>query len=118
MSKTAPVWFKVSKLHSEIKLPVMVWIYGGSYYGGTYTLDLYDPKILATQQDVVVVSIQYRVASVGFLYLGTDDVPGNQGLYDQLMALKWIKNNIEKFGGDPDSITLFSGRWNLPAGTN
>ena len=54
-------------------------------------------------------SIQYRVASLGFLFLDQDDVLGNAGLLDQVMALSWIKKNIIMFGGDPDRITLFSG---------
>ena len=87
-----------------------VWIYGGSYFTGSSSLDVYDPKTLATEQNVIVASLQYRVASLGFLYLGTDDAPGNQGLLDQRMALRWIKNNVHQFGGNPNSITLFSGQ--------
>lgn len=58
-------------------------------------------------ENVIVASMQYRVASLGFLYFGTPDVPGNAGMFDQLMALHFIKDNIERFGGDPDNITLF-----------
>jgi acetylcholinesterase len=51
--------------------------------------------------------MEYRVESLGFLYLGTSDAPGNQGLYDQLLAIEWIHKNIKNFGGDPQRITLF-----------
>ncbi len=86
------------------------WIYGGSFYGGTSTLDIYDPKILASEQNIIVVSVQYRVASLGFLYLGgAEEVEGNAGLLDQRMAIKWVRDNIAAFGGAPENITLFSG---------
>jgi acetylcholinesterase len=51
--------------------------------------------------------MEYRVESLGFLYLGTNDAPGNQGLHDQLLAIEWIHRNIRNFGGDPQRITLF-----------
>ena len=60
-----------------------VWIYGGSFYGGTYTLDLYDPKILSTEKNVIVAAIQYRVASLGFLFL---DHPVSQKLLSTLLC--------------------------------
>merc|ERR1712012_786160 len=78
----------------------MVWIYGGSFYSGSYTLDLYDPRLLASEQEVVFVGINYRVASLGFLYLGEEGVDGNAGLLDQVMALRWVKENIQHFGGE------------------
>nr|UEK51388.1 acetylcholine esterase-like protein [Parasacculina yatsui] len=86
---------------------VLFWIYGGGFYSGTSTLDVYDPKILVAEEDVVVVSIQYRVGSLGYLYLDTPEAPGNAGMFDQLMALRWVRRNIANFGGNPENITLF-----------
>ncbi|NP_001303636.1 acetylcholinesterase-like precursor [Cimex lectularius] len=92
---------------SNNKAPVMLYIFGGGFYCGSATLDVYDPKTLASEENVIVVSIQHRVASLGFLYLGTEEAPGNMGLFDQRMAMKWVKDNIQNFGGDPNKITLF-----------
>ncbi len=85
---------------------VMVWIYGGGFWSGTSTLDLYDMRTLAAEENIIMVSFQYRVASLGFLFFDTEDVPGNAGMFDQVMALQWIKDNIDKFGGNPSNITL------------
>ena len=71
------------------------------------TLKVYDGSILSSTQNVIVISIEYRVDSLGFLYLNTTDAPGNQGLYDQVLALEWIAKNIKNFGGDPQRVTLF-----------
>ena len=93
-----------------ILLLFQIWIYGGSYYTGTSTLYVYDPRTLASEQNVIVVSLQYRVASLGFLYAGgVGGVEGNAGLLDQRMAIKWVRRNIAAFGGNKDNITLFSG---------
>ncbi|KAJ8961186.1 hypothetical protein NQ318_008869 [Aromia moschata] len=86
---------------------VLVWVFGGGFYSGTNTLDVYDHNILVSEENVILVSMQYRVASLGFLYFGTSDVPGNAGMFDQMMALQWIKDNIAAFGGNPNNITLF-----------
>lgn len=86
---------------------VLIWIYGGGYMSGTSTLEVYDALILAGTNDIIVVSFNYRVGAFGFLYLDDEDAPGNMGLYDQALAIKWIKDNIRSFGGDPNSLTLF-----------
>lgn len=86
---------------------VMLWVFGGGFYSGTATLDVYDPKILVSEEKIIYVSMQYRVASLGFLYFDTPDVPGNAGMFDQLMALQWVKDNIGYFGGNPHNVTLF-----------
>ncbi|XP_044730574.1 acetylcholinesterase-like [Chrysoperla carnea] len=86
---------------------VMLWIFGGGFYSGTATLDVYDHKTLVSEENIILVSMQYRVASLGFLFFDTADVPGNAGLFDQLMALQWVHDNIHAFGGNPQNVTLF-----------
>ena len=99
---------------SSDKKPVMVWIHGGAYeYGGTVD-PLYDGhNFVQENPDVVFVSIEYRVGVFGFLHLSHlpdgKDYPDaqNLGLMDQMMALKWVHENIEGFGGDPANVTIF-----------
>ena len=90
-----------------INKAVMVWIYGGGFYTGSSDLPLYDGKVLAAENDVIVVSFNYRVGSLGFLKLNTADVPGNAGMMDQRMALEWVQRNIGYFGGSPRNVTIF-----------
>ncbi|XP_032511934.2 acetylcholinesterase-like [Danaus plexippus] len=97
----------VSPQPRPVNAPVMLWVFGGGFYSGTATLEVYDPKILVSEENIVYVTMQYRVASLGFLFFDTPDVPGNAGLFDQLMALQWVKDNIAYFGGNPHNITLF-----------
>ncbi|KAK8750435.1 hypothetical protein OTU49_014826 [Cherax quadricarinatus] len=89
------------------KTEVLVWIYGGGYMGGTTTLDIYDAHIMALTNNFIVTSMQYRCGAFGYLYLDMEDAPGNVGMYDQALAMKWIRDNIAFFGGNPDRITLF-----------
>ncbi|CAH1229112.1 BCHE [Branchiostoma lanceolatum] len=86
---------------------VMVWIYGGGFDTGSSALDLYDGRYLAATEGVLVVSMNYRLSTLGFAYTGTDDAPGNMGLTDQLLALQWLQDNIAAFGGDPGKVTIF-----------
>lgn len=79
---------------------------------GTATLDVYEADIMAASTNSIVVSMQYRVGAFGFLYLNqhfpnSQEAPGNMGLWDQVMALQWLKDNAAAFGGNPDLITIF-----------
>ncbi|XP_015786761.1 cholinesterase 1 [Tetranychus urticae] len=88
--------------------PVMVWIHGGSFvFGSASKQDSYDGTPLVAIKDVIVVALNYRLGPLGFLHLPEAGVPGNMGLWDQQLALKWVKDNIEYFGGDPDKVTIF-----------
>lgn len=88
------------------KRPVMFWIHGGSYKTGS--ADNYDGIPLAKRGEVVVVIINYRLGPLGFLYLpDAPNVSANVGLLDQIAALKWVKENIVNFGGDPENVTVF-----------
>ena len=102
----------------KAKNPVMIWIHGGALVTGGSSSIMYDLKHLA-KRGVVVVSINYRLGPLGFLRL--DDVTegqinssGNEGLLDQRNAIKWVRDNISSFGGDPNNITIFgesAGSW-------
>ncbi|XP_030027603.2 acetylcholinesterase [Manduca sexta] len=91
---------------SKNRLPVLVWIYGGGFSIGFSGRYLYGPRYLI-RHDIILVTINYRLGPYGFMCLDMPEVPGNQGLKDQQLALKWIKNNIESFGGDVNEITIF-----------
>ncbi|XP_064475855.1 cholinesterase 1-like [Ornithodoros turicata] len=86
---------------------ILIWIHGGGFRTGTPSTELYDGKLLAAVGDIMVVSVAYRLGSLGFLYTGEDSSPGNYGLLDQELAIHWIRNNAEVFGGDRSSITLY-----------
>ena len=92
------------------KLPVMVWIHGGSFYMGSGSQALYDGRYLAASGRAIVVTLNYRLGAFGFLRLcDLCNIPatGNEGLMDQLAALHWVRENIAAFGGAPENITLF-----------
>ncbi|KAI1844505.1 hypothetical protein JX265_010000 [Neoarthrinium moseri] len=87
--------------------PVMVWIHGGAFTGGTGNDPTADGGNLASRGDVVVVDINYRLTTLGFLALKDGKTNGNYGLADQINALDWVRRNIKDFGGDPDRVTIF-----------
>ena len=84
-------------------LPVLVWIHGGSFMNGSGSVGAYDGAAFA-RDGVVCVTINYRLAAEGFLFLG--DGIANLGLLDQLAALRWVQENIAAFGGDPGRVTV------------
>lgn len=88
------------------KLPVMVWIHGGSYTTGSGDLAIFDPARLVAENRVIVVSVTYRLGLFGFLATPAGR-PGNLGLLDQLEAFRWVRRNIQTFGGDPRRVTAF-----------
>ncbi|XP_047353813.1 esterase E4-like [Vespa velutina] len=84
--------------------PVLIWIHGGGFRRGSACQ--YEMKHLIKKK-IIVVSIQYRLGSLGFLSTGTKDLPGNNGLFDMILAVNWIKDYIEFFGGNPRKIIAF-----------
>ena len=104
--------------NTKAKNPVMIWIHGGALVTGGSSSIMYDLEHLA-KKGVVVVSINYRLGPLGFLRLdevtnGQINSSGNEGLIDQRNAIKWVKDNISSFGGDPNNITIFgesAGSW-------
>jgi para-nitrobenzyl esterase len=94
------------------KRPVMVWIHGGAFVSGSGSSSWYDGTSFASQGDVVVVTINYRLGILGFLHLGEIGgeeyaTSGNCGILDQVAALQWVQENIAAFGGDPNNVTVF-----------
>ncbi|XP_066249151.1 juvenile hormone esterase-like [Euwallacea similis] len=97
----------VKNLSTKAK-PVMVFIHGGGFTMGSGTQEMCGPEYLMTQ-DVVLVTLNYRLGVFGFLSLEDTslEVPGNAGLKDQALGLKWVHENIASFNGDPNNITIF-----------
>nr|XP_054920383.1 acetylcholinesterase-1-like [Dermacentor andersoni] len=94
-------------LGGENHRAVVFWLFGGSFVGGGNSYDFFDGRFVAGLGDVLVVTPNYRVTSFGFLNSGTGrEVAGNMGLYDQLLALRWLRENVHRFGGDRDRILI------------
>jgi para-nitrobenzyl esterase len=106
---TLNVWTPVANATEQ--RPVLVWLHGGSFSSGSAGYTLYDGANLARRHDVVVVGVNHRLNLFGFLYLG--DIGGekyataNAGMLDIVAALEWVRQNAERFGGDPKSVAVF-----------
>ncbi|KAL7018772.1 hypothetical protein ACKWTF_010907 [Chironomus riparius] len=87
--------------------PVMVWIHGGSFTGGSGDSFIYGPDFFINDGNVVVVTINYRLGVLGFLSTGDAAAQGNWGMKDMITALQWVRNNIASFGGNVNQITVF-----------
>jgi len=91
------------------KRPVVVWIHGGAFIMGAGSQPLYDGTSFAANHDIVVVTINYRLGLFGLMFLGDvlgGEYPGNLALLDQVAALRWVRDNIAAFGGDPNNVTI------------
>ncbi len=99
-------------LNAGVMRPVMVYFHGGAYNSGSENINLYDGVNLCRKGNVVVVTVNHRLNIFGFLYLAKLGgkkyaESGNVGMLDLVLALKWVKNNIKEFGGDPGNVTIF-----------
>nr|CAI5844485.1 unnamed protein product [Callosobruchus analis] len=98
---------KLKKFEEGNKLPVMIFFHGGGWLCGSGNSMWYGPEVLLDKMLYSSSPIIDWVSALGFLTTGDEVVPGNNGLKDQSLALRWIRNNIKHFGGDPDSVTIF-----------
>lgn len=89
--------------------PVLFWIHGGGFTGGSGSDSLTDGGNLASREDLVVVTINYRLSTLGFFAIPGTDITGNYGIADQSIALDWVRANIASFGGNPKQITIMGG---------
>lgn len=84
---------------------VIFYIHGGGFVQGSSASDTGSGPQLMMDRDIVLVTINYRLGALGFLSTGTREYPGNYGMMDQVLALKWVRDHIKYFGGNPDSVT-------------
>nr|WCC58205.1 carboxylesterase [Pharsalia antennata] len=90
---------------SKSPLGVLIWIHAGGFVFGSGVAQMYNPQNFM-DHNIIVVTINYRLGALGFLTTEDEVIPGNLGLKDQQLAIRWVKNNIHLFGGDPDKITI------------
>ncbi|XP_049817595.1 esterase FE4 isoform X2 [Aethina tumida] len=100
---------------SIVKRPVIIFFHAGGWYSGTGRSNWYGPDYFM-DQNIVLVTLNYRLSALGFLSTGDKHAPGNNGLKDQVVAMKWVQKNIESFGGDKDAVTIMgysAGGWSV-----
>ncbi|XP_072039270.1 acetylcholinesterase-like [Amphiura filiformis] len=93
--------------HGISDAAVMVWIHGGSFTSGSGAQSDYNGEPLTSVGEVILVNINYRLSTFGYLTTGDSILPGNYGMVDQVEALKWVQANIHAFGGNKDKVTIF-----------
>ena len=114
------LYLNIASKDISANMPVMIWIHGGAYVTGSSNSAVYDLDYLPLHE-IVLVTINYRLGPFGFLKLdevtnGQIKSTGNEGLMDQKLAIEWVKENINEFGGNPENITLFgesAGAWSV-----
>jgi len=88
------------------KAPILLWIHGGKFTVGSTYEDELEPSTLVSMSNIIVVTINYRLGIYGFLHINNTDAKGNQAILDQQLAMKWVHDNADLFGGDKYKITL------------
>ncbi|MDP5032094.1 carboxylesterase/lipase family protein [Paraglaciecola sp.] len=101
---TVNIWTPASAINTQQALPVMVWLPGGAFIREDAAEQAYDGSHFA-RHNVVIVTVNYRVGVDGFMHI--KGAPDNRGILDQILALQWVQDNIQDYGGDPANVTLF-----------
>lgn len=104
------VWVPTKCISGRDNYSVVVSVYGGGFMNGGNGYDIYDGRSVSAFGNVIVVAPNYRVEAFGFLNIGTKEASGNMAFHDVLAALKWVRKNIARFGGNPDSVLLMGQR--------
>lgn len=99
------IWAPKSNSNEDLK-PIILFIHPGGFIMGSSNLKAHDGSHLASRGNLVVVTINYRLGALGYLLAFSEEADGNMGMYDQIMAIKWVKENAKQFGGDPENIVL------------
>lgn len=96
------IWLPLEAyVNSDIKQPILVF-----FHGASSALDIFDPSVFVASKSIIIITVNYRLGLFGSLYSDDLNLPGNQGLYDQIEALKWIKKNADSFGGNAERVTI------------